>query len=138
MLALLESVRKVADQPSTVLITGESGTGKELIAKALHYNSHRADKPFLGVNCGSLSKNLLESELFGHMKGSFTGAHRDKEGLMTAAGEGTFFLDEVSEMDRELQVKLLGPFRRGRSARWGGNVYASLQGQAGLRHQPRP
>ncbi len=122
MLALLESVRKVADQPSTVLITGESGTGKELIAKALHYNSHRADKPFLGVNCGSLSKNLLESELFGHMKGSFTGAHRDKEGLMTAAGEGTFFLDEVSEMDRELQVKLLRALQERQIRPVGGNV----------------
>ena len=122
MLALLESVRKVADQPSTVLITGESGTGKELIAKALHYNSHRADKPFLGVNCGSLSKNLLESELFGHMKGSFTGAHRDKEGLMTAAGEGTFFLDEISEMDRELQVKLLRALQERQIRPVGGNA----------------
>lgn len=122
MLQLLENVRKVADQPSTVLITGESGTGKELIARALHYNSHRADKPFLGVNCGSLSKNLLESELFGHMKGSFTGAHRDKEGLMTAAGEGTFFLDEVSEMDRELQVKLLRALQERQVRPVGGNV----------------
>jgi DNA-binding NtrC family response regulator len=130
MLELLESVRKVADQPSTVLITGESGTGKELIARALHYNSHRADKPFLGVNCGSLSRNLLESELFGHMKGSFTGAHRDKEGLMTAAGEGTFFLDEISEMDRELQVKLLRALQERQIRPVGGN--ASLPFRARL------
>lgn len=130
MLELLENVRKVADQPSTVLITGESGTGKELIARALHYNSHRADKPFLGVNCGSLSRNLLESELFGHMKGSFTGAHRDKEGLMTAAGEGTFFLDEISEMDRELQVKLLRALQERQIRPVGGN--ASLPFRARL------
>jgi DNA-binding NtrC family response regulator len=122
MLELLESVRKVADQPSTVLISGESGTGKELIAKALHYNSHRAGKPFLGVNCGSLSKDLLESELFGHMKGSFTGAHRDKEGLMISAGEGTFFLDEISEMDRELQVKLLRALQERHVRPVGGNT----------------
>ncbi len=122
MMELLENVGRVADQPSTVLITGESGTGKELIARALHYNSRRADKPFLGVNCGSLSRNLLESELFGHVKGSFTGAHRDKEGLMTAAGEGTFFLDEVSEMDRELQVKLLRALQERQIRPVGGNT----------------
>lgn len=107
ILKLLEMVRKVADQPSTVLITGESGTGKELIAKAIHNNSIRQDDPFIGINCGSLSPNLLESELFGHRKGSFTGAFRDKEGLMTAAGRGTLFLDEIGELNRDLQVKLL-------------------------------
>lgn len=104
---LLEKVRMVADKDSTVLITGESGTGKELIARAIHSISSRSDKPFLAVNCGSISRNLLESELFGHMKGSFTGAHKDKEGLLVAARGGTFFLDEVGELDRELQVKLL-------------------------------
>ena len=107
ILKLLEMVRKVADQPSTVLITGESGTGKELIAKAIHNNSIRKDDPFIGINCGSLSPNLLESELFGHKKGSFTGAYRDKEGLMTAAGRGTLFLDEIGELNKDLQVKLL-------------------------------
>ncbi len=107
MVDLLEKVRMVADKESTVLISGESGTGKELIARALHYHSSRSDRPFLGVNCGSFSRNLLESELFGHVKGSFTGAHRDKEGLLVAASGGTFFLDEVGELDRELQVKLL-------------------------------
>jgi DNA-binding NtrC family response regulator len=104
---LLEKVRMVAEKDSTVLITGESGSGKELIARAIHGISPRSDQPFLGVNCGSFSRDLLASELFGHMKGSFTGAHRDKEGLLVAANGGTFFLDEVGEIDRELQVKLL-------------------------------
>jgi two-component system response regulator HydG len=104
---LLETVRMVSEKDSTVLITGESGSGKELIARAIHGSSPRADRPFLGVNCGSFSRDLLASELFGHMKGSFTGAHRDKEGLLVAASGGTFFLDEVGELDRELQVKLL-------------------------------
>lgn len=107
ILDLLEMVRKVADQPSTVLITGESGTGKELIAKAIHNNSIRKDDPFVGINCGSLSPNLLESELFGHKKGSFTGAYRDKLGLMVAAGRGTLFLDEIGELNKDLQVKVL-------------------------------
>ena len=107
IIKLLELVRKVADQPSTVLISGESGTGKELIAKAIHNNSVRKDDPFIGINCGSLSPNLLESELFGHRKGSFTGAYRDKEGLMIAAGRGTLFLDEIGELNKDLQVKLL-------------------------------
>jgi two-component system response regulator PilR (NtrC family) len=107
IIKLLEMVRRVADQPSTVLISGESGTGKELIAKAIHNNSIRKDDPFIGINCGSLSPNLLESELFGHRKGSFTGAYRDKEGLMIAAGRGTLFLDEIGELNKDLQVKLL-------------------------------
>ncbi len=107
ILDLLEMVRKVADQPSTVLISGESGTGKELIAKAIHNNSLRKEEPFVGINCGSLSPNLLESELFGHKKGSFTGAYRDKQGLMVAAGRGTLFLDEIGELNKDLQVKLL-------------------------------
>jgi DNA-binding NtrC family response regulator len=104
---LLEQIRVVAGKPSTVLITGESGTGKELVARAIHQNSERAQGPFLGVSCGSFSRNLLESELFGHRKGAFTGAHRDKDGLLVAASGGTFFLDEIGELDRELQVKLL-------------------------------
>jgi len=107
MLELLDQVRTVADKESVVLINGESGTGKELIARAIHYNSPRAEGPFLAVNCGSFTQTLLESELFGHVKGSFTGAHRDKTGLLVAASGGTFFLDEVGELDRELQVKLL-------------------------------
>lgn len=104
---LLEKVRMVADKNSTVIITGESGTGKELIARAIHSTGSRSDKPFMAVSCGSFSRSLLESELFGHLKGSFTGAYKDKEGLLVAARGGTFFLDEIGELDRELQVKLL-------------------------------
>jgi DNA-binding NtrC family response regulator len=107
VLELLEQIRVVAGKQSTVLITGESGTGKELVARAIHHNSSRADGPFMGVSCGSFSRNLLESELFGHRKGAFTGAHRDKDGLLVSASGGTFFLDEIGELDRELQVKLL-------------------------------
>jgi len=107
ILHLLEQVRMVAGNRSTVLITGESGTGKELVARAIHQNSRRSDGPFLGVSCGSFSPNLLESELFGHKRGSFTGAHRDKEGLLVASSGGTFFLDEIGELERDLQVKLL-------------------------------
>ncbi|MCK5116378.1 MAG: sigma-54-dependent Fis family transcriptional regulator [Candidatus Aegiribacteria sp.] len=104
---LLEKVRMVADKNSTIIITGESGTGKELIARAIHTTGPRSELPFMAVSCGSFSRSLLESELFGHMKGSFTGAYKDKEGLLVAARGGTFFLDEIGELDRELQVKLL-------------------------------
>ena len=100
-------VEKIADTNASVLIQGESGTGKELIAKSIHFNSRRAAKPFLAVNCGALPENLLESELFGHTKGSFTGAISDKKGLFRAADGGTLFLDEIGEMPLPLQVKLL-------------------------------
>jgi two-component system response regulator HydG len=97
----------VAPTDSTVLIQGESGTGKEVISRYLHNLSTRADGPFLSINCGALPENLLESELFGHVKGSFTGAVRDKQGLFAAARGGTFFMDEVGEMPPSLQIKLL-------------------------------
>ncbi len=97
----------VAPTDSTVLIQGESGTGKEVISRYLHNLSTRADGPFLSINCGALPENLLESELFGHVKGSFTGAIRDKQGLFAAARGGTFFMDEVGEMPPSLQIKLL-------------------------------
>ncbi len=100
-------VQKVAGTNSTVLIQGESGTGKELIARALHFNSGRSAKPFLAVNCGALPESLLESELFGHTKGAFTGAVADKNGLFRSAEGGTIFLDEIGEMPLQLQVKLL-------------------------------
>ena len=100
-------VKKVAGTSANILIQGESGTGKELVARSIHFNSKRADAPFLAVNCGALPESLLESELFGHTKGSFTGAVADKKGLFRSANGGTLFLDEVSEMPLALQVKLL-------------------------------
>jgi Nif-specific regulatory protein len=101
------TVGQVADSRATVILLGETGTGKEMIAKAIHYNSPRRDRPFIRVNCGALSGSLLESELFGHVKGSFTGAIRDKVGRFEAAHEGTIFLDEIATMEPHLQVKLL-------------------------------
>src|SRR5499426_1318264 len=104
---VLEMVKKVARTQATVLITGDSGTGKELIALAIHAHSDRKDKLFLPVNCGALPETLLESLLFGHKKGSFTGAFADQEGLFEKARGGTIFLDEIGEIPAHLQVKLL-------------------------------
>jgi len=103
----LHVAESVASTDSTVLLQGESGTGKEVVARYIHDLSPRSGKPFLSINCGALPESLLESELFGHVKGSFTGASRDKEGLFSAAGEGTFFLDEIGETTPATQVKLL-------------------------------
>ena len=103
----LHVAESVASTESTVLLQGESGTGKEVVARYIHDLSSRSGKPFLSINCGALPESLLESELFGHVKGSFTGASRDKEGLFSAAGEGTFFLDEIGETTPATQVKLL-------------------------------
>lgn len=107
MLDVLGTIAQVASSRATCLILGETGCGKELIAKAVHYNSPRKEKPLIRVNCGALSPQLLESELFGHMKGAFTGALRDKVGRFEAADGGTIFLDEVGTLDPQLQVKLL-------------------------------
>ena len=107
MLALYELLEKVAPTKTNVLITGESGTGKELVAKAIHYNSPRKEKPFVTLNCGAIPEALIESELFGHMKGAFTDAIATKKGLFEMADEGTIFLDEISELPLMMQVKLL-------------------------------
>ncbi|MES2963989.1 MAG: sigma-54 dependent transcriptional regulator, partial [Bdellovibrionota bacterium] len=104
---VLGMVERVADSDSTVLVTGESGTGKELIAKAIHYNSPRASKPFIPINCGAIPGELLESELFGHVKGAFTGAIANRTGRFELASGGTLFLDEIGELSLSLQVKLL-------------------------------
>ncbi len=105
--ALLNLVKKVAPTKSTVLITGESGTGKELIARAIHQNSPRNNENFISINCAAIPENLLESELFGYVKGAFTGAQANKEGLFKIADEGSLFLDEIAELPLNLQVKLL-------------------------------
>jgi two-component system response regulator PilR (NtrC family) len=120
MLALFRLIETIAPTTSTVLITGESGTGKELVARAIHYNSLRRGRPFVALNCGALPETLLESELFGHMRGAFTGAATNKKGLIEAAQQGTVFLDEISEMSPLMQVKLLRVLQERRFRRVGG------------------
>src|SRR6185369_16959138 len=107
MLEVYKMIARVSDSSASILVTGESGTGKELVARAIHTHSPRAIAPFVAINCGALTETLLESELFGHVKGSFTGATGNKRGIFEQAGEGTVFLDEVSETSPALQVKLL-------------------------------
>ncbi len=107
MLEIYKLIARVSDSPAAVLITGESGTGKELVARAIHNHGTRSKERFVAVNCGALTETLLESELFGHVKGSFTGAIANKRGIFEQAGEGTVFLDEISETSAALQVKLL-------------------------------
>lgn len=118
---VLDFVEKVADSDSTVLIQGESGTGKELVARMLHFNSSRKDRPLVPVNCGAIPENLLESELFGHEKGAFTGAAQTRMGRFEMANGGTIFLDEVGEMSLPLQVKLLRVLQERAFERVGGN-----------------
>jgi DNA-binding NtrC family response regulator len=118
---VMEFVRKVADSDSTVMIQGESGTGKELVARMLHFNSLRKDRPLVPVNCGAIPENLLESELFGHEKGAFTGATHSRMGRFELANGGTIFLDEIGEMSLPLQVKLLRVLQEREFERVGGN-----------------
>jgi two-component system response regulator HydG len=119
MKSIFRLIERVASTMSSVLITGESGTGKELIARAIVFNSDRKEKPFLTLNCGSIPENLFESELFGHVRGSFTGAVKDHKGLIETANGGTLFLDEVTEIPLAVQVKLLRFLQEGESRRVG-------------------
>ena len=121
MHAILDKLRQVAPTSATVLITGENGTGKELVAKALHVNSPRRNKPFVALNCAALAENILESELFGHVKGAFTGADRERKGWLEHANGGTLFLDEIGEMPPTTQVKLLRVLETGEIVRVGSN-----------------
>jgi len=119
---VLDTARKVAKSDSSVLISGESGTGKELIAKAIHKNSSRHKGPMVVINCGAIPGELLESELFGHEKGAFTGAHRSRIGRFELADQGTIFLDEIGDMSAELQVKLLRAIQERQFERVGGSA----------------
>ncbi|MBA2379370.1 MAG: sigma-54-dependent Fis family transcriptional regulator, partial [Blastocatellia bacterium] len=107
MEAIFQMIETVAEVQSTILISGESGTGKELVARAIHDMSPRAERPFISINCGAFTETLLESELFGYVRGSFTGANTNRKGLFEAANHGTIFLDEIGEMSPAMQVKLL-------------------------------
>ncbi len=120
MLAVFKMIETIARTNSTVLITGESGTGKDLVARAVHFNSLRRDQPFVALNCGAIPETLLESELFGHMRGAFTGADQNKKGLIEVAERGTIFLDEIGEMNASMQVKLLRVLQERRFRRLGG------------------
>jgi two-component system response regulator PilR (NtrC family) len=117
---IFSQIQRIADTRTSVLILGESGTGKEMVARALHYSSQRSEAPMVVVNCGAIPDNLMESELFGYVKGAFTGATTDKKGLFEAASGGTLFLDEIGELSQHLQVKLLRALQERRIKRIGG------------------
>ncbi len=127
ILHILETVERIADSPATVLIGGESGTGKELVARALHYGSSRSEQPFVAINCAAIPENLLESELFGHEKGAFTGASEQYIGRIEQADRGTLFLDEVSELAYPLQGKLLRFLQSNEFSRLGGKQIIRVQ-----------
>jgi two-component system response regulator PilR (NtrC family) len=120
MVAIFQLIERIAPTSSTVLIAGESGTGKELVARAIHFNSLRKERPFVALNCGALSETLLDSELFGHVRGAFTGADTNKKGLIEVAEKGTIFLDEIGEMSPMVQVKLLRVLQERKFRRLGG------------------
>src|SRR3989337_3333404 len=120
MLEICGLIKRVANTRTNILISGESGTGKELVARAIHYESERKEKPFVPINCGAIPENLLESELFGHQKGAFTGAVANKSGLFEVANDGTIFLDEITEIPVQLQVKLLRVIQERNFRRVGG------------------
>ncbi|HNY31420.1 MAG TPA: sigma-54 dependent transcriptional regulator [Fibrobacteria bacterium] len=127
MQKVLGQVPRLAQLSSTVLVTGESGTGKERVSRALHFLSHRAEMPFVPLNCGAIPENLIESELFGHEEGAFTGAVRTQEGLLQVAGEGTLFLDEIGELPLLMQTKLLRVLQEGRFRRIGSRKELELK-----------
>ncbi len=126
MKRLFGTLRKISRGDSTVLIQGENGTGKELVARAIHNHSRRSQGPFIGQNCAAIPADLIESELFGHKRGAFSGAHRDRVGLFEAANHGTFFLDEIGEMDVSLQVKLLRVLQEGTFLPVGDSVFRKV------------
>ena len=127
MQKIFKIVDRVKDTRSTVLITGESGTGKELVAKALHFSGALKEKSFVTVDCAALTETLLESELFGHMRGAFTGAHKDHDGYFTAANHGTIFLDEIGEFSPGLQTRLLRVLQEGEFTRVGDHKVLRVQ-----------
>ena len=137
MRAVYRFVSRVAPTDSTVLITGESGTGKELVARAIHRNSPRAQKPFVAINCAALTETLLESELFGHEKGAFTGAAAQKKGKLEVADGGTVFLDEIGELAPSLQAKLLRVLQEREFERVGGTRSSPHRCPRDRRHQSR-
>jgi DNA-binding NtrC family response regulator len=126
LLEALDTAERAAHSNSTVLIRGETGTGKELLARAIHFNSSRRDNPLVTINCGAIPKELLESELFGHRRGAFTGAVADKKGRIERADGGTVFLDEIAELSPDLQVKLLRLVQEGETEKVGSEVTAKV------------
>ena len=135
---LYRILSKVAQSTHPVLILGESGTGKELVARTIHAYGPNAQKPFLPVDCGSLVPTLIESELFGYVKGAFTGANRSKDGLLVSAEGGTVFLDEIGELSLDLQAKLLRALQEKEVRPVGRHASRAHQGAHCGRHQPRP